>query len=251
MKTGVVLQLKAGRAIVLDGSGAFREVAARPAWRPGDVVPLQAPRRPARRILPLAACLAVVLLGTGGWLWLSPTALISLDVNPAVELTLNRLGRVVGTRAMNDEGAELLDAGDVKGMTAEKAVAALLGSGYLSTYLERENCVTLTVQSEDAALEARLLAAVDETANSAAAPGTRVNCHEVDADTVESAHGYGVTAGKYLALLELQEADPGIDIGEYTHCGIGEIEAQTERCHTGEPDNSAGGCSAGGHHGHG
>lgn len=262
MKTGVILELRAGRAVVLDGSGGFREVEARPEWRTGDVVPLQAPRGAHRWALPLCACLALVLVGGGGWLWTAPAALVSLDVNPAVELTLNRFDRVVGTRAMNDEGAGLLDTGSVKGMTAERAVAALLGSSYLDPYLDREGTVTLTVQTEDAALEQRLLAAVDATASGVVAPGTQVSCHGVDAGTVEAAHRHGVTAGKYLALLELQQADPNIDISAYTHCGIGEIEAQTERCHAahgggmegtdGDLDASGGeSCGAGEHHGDG
>lgn len=260
MRTGVVLELKDGRAVVLDGSGGFREVSARTEWRAGDVVPLPGARTRPGRWAGLAACLVLLLLGGGGWLWLSPAALVSLDVNPSVELTLNRFDRVLSARAMNDEGFGLLDAGGVKGMTADAAVSTLLGSGYLEPYLERENAVTLTVQSGNAATETRLLVLVDSAAGASVDAGTRVSCHGVDRSVVEAAHGHGVTAGKYLALMELQEADPEIDISEYAHCGIGEIEEQTERCHTAESgtgvsdapaDGASAGCGQGGRHGHG
>ena len=236
MRTGVVLELKDGRAVVLDGSGGFREVSARTEWRAGDVVPLPGARTRPGRWAGLAACLVLLLLGGCGWLWLSPAALVSLDVNPSVELTLNRFDRVLSARAMNDEGLGLLP------------------------YLERENAVTLTVQSGNAATETRLLVLVDNAAGASVDAGTRVSCHGVDRSVVEAAHGHGVTAGKYLALMELQEADPEIDISEYAHCGIGEIEEQTERCHTAESgtgvsdapaDGASAGCGQGGRHGHG
>lgn len=258
MKTGVILELDGGRAVVLDGSGAFRSVPARPEWRTGDVVPLSGQRR--HWAVPAAACLVLVLAGSGGWLvWRAPAALVSLDVNPSVELTLNRFDRVVSTRAMNDEGAELLEQGGVEGMTAGRAVAALLDSDFLEPYLARENYVALTVQAEDSGLEAELLTLVDATAAASVAPGTSVSCHSVDQDLVREAHGHGVTAGKYLALLELQAADPDIDITDYAHCGLGEIQAQAQRCHAaangqedGQPIADGGGdCGMGDGHGHG
>lgn len=254
MRTGVVLELREGRAVVLDGSGGFREVAARQGWRPGDVVPLPGGRKRAGRLAALAACLVLVLAGAGGWLWLSPAALVSMDVNPSVELTLNRFRRVLSVRAMNGEGAQLLDAGGVRGMSADAAVRTLLGSGYLEPYLARENLVVLTVQAGDAALEEALYALVDGSAEAAVGGEARVSCHRVDGALVEQAHGHGVTAGKYLALLELQQADPTVDIGTYAGCGIGEIEAETARCHAegGARDESPpdGGCGAEDHHGH-
>lgn len=223
MKTGVVLEINGPIAVVLDGSGSFRTVPAVIGWCAGDVVPLAAPRRKAAWTLPLAACLAAALLGSGGFLWLDQTSLVSLDVNPSVELGLNRFERVVSVTARNDEGAELLSVANVAGKTAGEAVEELLDSGYLGPYLEESGCVSLSVQSPDAALAARL-----ETA--ATGGGYQVECSRVDAATVEEAHHYGVTAGKYLALLELQAADPSLDISAYTHCGIGEIRAETERC---------------------
>ncbi len=258
MKTGVVLECNGSRAVVLDGSGGFRAVSARPEWRPGDVVPLPGQRGKAGALAAAAACLVLALAGGGSWLWLSPAALVSMDVNPSVELTLNRFERVVSARALNAEGAALLEAGTVNGMPAARAVAALLDSGYLEPYLERENYVTLTVQSEDEDLAGRLLALVDETASASVGAQARVSCHGVDGALVEEAHSHGVTAGKYLALLELQAADPGVDITEYTHCGIGEIEEQIERCHRSHGSGAENGgawtspgegCGAGEHHG--
>lgn len=262
MKTGVVLELRGSSAVILDGSGGFRTVHADSDWRPGDVVPLAAPRCRRPWAAGLAACLTAAVLGSG-YVWFDQTAVVSLDVNPSVELGLNRLERVVSVTARNDEGQALLADSTVKGLPVDRAVEELLGSGYLSPYLEQNGYVTLSVQSDSGALAGRLNAA----AVTAVGTEYQVECHQVDSATLEAAHHYGVTAGKYLALLELQQADPALDIRDYLHCGIGEIREETEHCRQwghnfigeGTPnleDGSAtpsgeGGCSSGrsgGHH---
>lgn len=248
MKTGVILEINQNRALVLDGSGGFREVSAQPGWQTGDVVPLSATARP-RVFFMAAACFLVCFLGLGGWLWFGQASLVSLDVNPSVELRLNYFDRVVSARAMNDEGVELLEAGEVTGMTADQAVSALLKSDFLSGYLTKEQLVTvmLTVQSGSGAREEKLLQLVNGSAEEAAeaAGSVQVECHIVDGELVAQAHGHGVTAGKYLALLQLQQADPEIDINDYTHCGIGEIRQEAALCQSG------GHQSGKGHHGWG
>lgn len=227
MKAGVVLEIRQGCAVVLDGGGRFRTVPAQPAWRPGDVVRLPGPRRHAGWAAGLAACLVLALLGAGGFLWLHPASLVSLDVNPSVELVVNRFDRVVRVRAMNEEGGQLLGAEGVRGKTTAAALAALLGSDFMQPYLAQQGAVTLTMESGRAGAEAQL----SSLAGAVAGDGVRVTCHSVDADLVEAAHSHGVTAGKYLALLDLQAADPAIDISDYAHCGIDEIEEQADRCH--------------------
>lgn len=228
MRTGVILELKSGNAVVLDASGGFRTLPAKPGWKPGDVVPLPRGRRTAP-LAALAACLAVAVLGgTGGFLWFDQTGLVSLDVNPSVELGVNRFDRVVSVRALNDQGAELLEAAQVAGRPAGEAVETLLNGDYLAPYLDTEGYAALTVQADGAAQEEKLL---NLAGASAARTDALVDVYAVDAETVSAAHGCGVTAGKYLALMELQAADPEADIMEYAHCGIGEIRRETERCH--------------------
>ena len=56
----------------------------------------------------LAFCaLLVFLLGAGGWVYLTPTAYLSVDVNPSLELGINRFGTVVQVDAYNADGETL------------------------------------------------------------------------------------------------------------------------------------------------
>ena len=56
-----------------------------------------------------AAAAALVLLGGGGYLYASPYAYVSLDVNPSVEYVLNRFDRVLQATAVNEDGGRVLE----------------------------------------------------------------------------------------------------------------------------------------------
>lgn len=255
MKRGVIMELKDGVAVLMDGTGDIASVPAHSGWRVGDTAAFPRKQTRAARWAAMAAALVLVAAGgVFGGFYMSPYSLVSLDVNPSVELTLNRFDRVISARAMNDEGAELLGLSGVENKTASEALEVLLSGDYLADYLGSDAYVTMTVRGGSADTEKALLSVMDAAAERelcANYQGIRVDCVSVDTDTVEEAHGHGVTAGKYLALMELQEANPDVDLSAYAHCGIGEIKAETERCHraAGEPEvepPAGEGCEAGG-----
>lgn len=235
MKRGVIMELRDGTAVLMDGSGDIASVSACPDWRVGDTVEFPQKQNHMTRWAALAAALVLVIGGgVFGKAYFTPYSLVSLDVNPSVELSLNRFDRVISARAMNDEGAELLRISGVQNKTAEEALNVLLSGDYLAGYLGDDAYVTMTVQGGSADREAALLNLMDTAAEQelcANYEGLRVDCVGVDSATVEEAHGHGVTAGKYLALMELKAVNPDVDLNAYTHCGIGEIKAETERCH--------------------
>lgn len=58
-----------------------------------------------------AAVCGILLLavGIGSFWWIqTPVSYVSIDVNPSVELALNRFDRVVSAKAYNTEGEEIL-----------------------------------------------------------------------------------------------------------------------------------------------
>ena len=94
--------------------------------RKGTVFPMTAKKTPAkiRRTL-AAACLAAALLGGGSGLYLQANAVasvVSLDVNPSIELTLNRSEKVLTCTPVNEEAQAILadmdGGGDLKGLSS-------------------------------------------------------------------------------------------------------------------------------------
>lgn len=165
------------------------------------------PRRPvAVRGLAVAACLLVALLGAGTGVCLTPTAVISVDVNPSVELGINRFDRVVYAKGMNEDGERLVDSVDVWGSTYDEAVERLLDSDQVAGLLEEGALADVTVVDSGTEQCERLLAGVE--ACTRGREGT--SCHAAAEGDVAAAHDEGLSYGKYRVLLEIQELDPEV-----------------------------------------
>ena len=119
--TYLVMETHPAYAVVLDEAGRFLKVANR-GYQPGDrvtdVIPLRAARLTPLRFAPaltavagLAACLC---LGYFGWYRPGYTAYgtLNIRINPEVELTLSRSGRVLALEGCNPDGDTLADGYD-------------------------------------------------------------------------------------------------------------------------------------------
>ena len=103
------------------------------------------------RSRPLAATLACLLLmlGVGFWqLWRTPVSYISIDINPSIELALNRLDRVVAVTAYNEDGAAVAQGLSLENRPYQQAMDALLADEVLQSYLGEGARLYVTVVSE-------------------------------------------------------------------------------------------------------
>lgn len=170
--------------------------------------------------LAAAACFVLALvLGGGSWVYLTPTALISVDVNPSVELGVNRFDRVVSSEGMNEDGRALLESVDVWNLTYDEAVDALLDSDVISQILAEDGVAEVTVVSSEGSQGTRLLEGVE------ACTASRGNtyCHAASEEEAAEAHDAGLSCGKYLALVELQGLDSSITADDVRDMTMREI----------------------------
>lgn len=233
MKMGVILEIRGKKAFVLENGGDFKQIKAKKGWKKGDVVPIEARKSKAHTFCAAAACLAFfcLFLFSGLTSYQKTTAVISLDINPSIEIMVNRYNRVVGVKGYNAEGEKLLNGAGLKNKEVVKALELLLHQD-LTRYLRENDYISITIQSnietqEDLSVKLKTLAdEVVKLQNSQA----QVSFHEVDEETLLDAHKHHTTAGKYLELLKLKEVMPDMDIQEYSHCGIGEIHTQIDSC---------------------
>lgn len=238
MKTGIVLEIKNGKATILKSDGTFVSMKADNGWQKGDTVPVAGKRLPVRLISSLAACVMLVLLagGYGYRISAAQVSVISMDVNPSIEIRLNRFDRVVSYQALNREGEEILGKEALKYQHYQEALEELLKSELAEGYFDRGASLVFTVYTEDEEKERILLEGVRAVTDrssilDASEPG--VEYYAINGETLEEAHGCGVTAGKYLYLQKLQEADPQIDITQYCHNSIDQLKGQIKRCNEG------------------
>ena len=169
--------------------------------------------KPRKRLQPwlAAACAALVLLGAGGGgLYyrqsFAVASVVSLDVNPSIELKVNRGEQVISCTALNTEAAAVLfdmDGGaDLKGTKLDVAVNAIVGALVREGYLDSiSSAILISVEDRDQdraqRLQAELVASVDGVLKTQA-PGTSVLSQVVDHGTLRVEYGNfdNVSAGK-------------------------------------------------------
>lgn len=179
-------------------------------------------RRKTGLIVTLACMALSFIAGMQAYAWIqTPISYVGIDVNPSMELALNRLDRVVFASSYNDEGAEILDGLRLRGKKYTDAIKIIMESRTMSTYLTDDPELLFTVAAEEdreTALETGITDASRETGHS---------CHSVSADmeTAALAHDSGLSLGKYNAYLLLLQYDAAITVEQCNDMSISEIHA--------------------------
>ncbi len=186
-------------------------------WRKKRRSPLK------RRVLPaLAAACLVLILGLGGsFLYFTPTAFISIDINPSLELGVNRFDRIVSVEAYNEEGQALADTLDVKHLDYRQALELLLSNQTVEAYLSQDGVLDLTVSGENDSQCDEIYQAMEDCSSG----HQNVHCHSSGSDLAVQAHAAGMSVGKYRAFLILRELDPDVTAEEVQGMSMAEIYA--------------------------
>lgn len=168
----------------------------------------------------------VLFVGIGSYalLW-TPVAYVSIDVNPSLELELNRLDRVISGRAYNEDGERILESVSVKGMRYEDAIERIVGSEEMQPYLTPEGALTFTVATDSAPKEERMLADIAQSSGCLEHGGISVRA---DMSLVGEAHENGFSLGKYLAYQILLRYEPGLPAQDCNEMSMSQIHGRIE-----------------------
>ena len=174
---------------------------------------------PLRNFAAAAACALLVFLAGGSYLYFTPTAYISVDVNPSLELGINRFDRIVSVTGYNEDGKALADSLDLKYMDYSDALEALLADQDMEVYLSDNADVVFTVAGKSESQSSQIL----ETVESCASSHENVHCHSGDTEEIHHAHDAGLSFGKYQAYLTLKELDPSVTLEEIQDMTMSQI----------------------------
>ena len=157
----------------------------------------------------IAACLAVMLLGGGGVFYQRANAVasvVSLDVNPSIELKVNRSEKVLACTPLNEDAkailADMSNGADLKGAKLDVAVNAIVGSLVRNGYLDSiSSAIMISVEDKDTAraekLQRELTSTVDgvlQTSEAKAAVLTQTLTQ--DAGREQQARENSISTGK-------------------------------------------------------
>ena len=133
--------------------------------RKGTVIPMATKKTTKKRWTALAAaCLALVLLGGGGIFYQQAHAVasvVSLDVNPSIELKVSKNEKVLVCTPLNEDAKAILadmgDGADLKGAKLDVAVNAIVGSLVRNGYLNSiSSAIMISVEDNDTARAEKL-----------------------------------------------------------------------------------------------
>ena len=182
--------------------------------RKGTVIPMTA-KKTAKKTTKrkwttlVAACLAVMLLGGGGLFYQQANAVasvVSLDVNPSIELKVNRSEKVLVCTPLNEDAKAILadmgNGADLKGAKLDVAVNAIVGSLVRNGYLNSiSSAIMISVEDKDTAraekLQRELTSTVDgvlQTSDSRASVLTQTLTQ--DAGLTQQARENSISTGK-------------------------------------------------------
>ena len=210
--------------------------------RKGTVINMTT-KKPARKKWPalVAACLAVMLLGGGGVFYQQANAVasvVSLDVNPSIELKVSRSEKVLACAPLNDDAKTILadmgDGADLKGAKLDVAVNAIVGSlvrnGYLSSI---SSAIMISVEDKDTAraekLQRELTDAVDgvlQTSEAKASVLTQTLTQDTARD--QQAQENNISTGKAALVNRVLAINPELQFDALAKLSVEELKDLAE-----------------------
>ena len=111
----------------------------------------------------IAACFCMIMLAGGTYSFQNSRvdSVIGIDVNPSVELSVNKKNRVLKAEAVNQDGMTILKDMDMEGVDLNVAVNAIIGSMVTHGFLDDlDNAILVTVSNDSIKKASNLRSAV-------------------------------------------------------------------------------------------
>ena len=210
--------------------------------RKGTVIPMTTKKMANRKWTTLvAACLAVMLLCGGGVFYQQAHAVasvVSLDVNPSIELKVSRNEKVLACVPLNEDAkailADMSNGADLKGAKLDVAVNAIVGSLVRNGYLDSiSSAIMISVEDKDAAraekLQRELTSAVDgvlQTSEAKAAVLTQTLTQ--DATREQQARENNISTGKAALVNRVLAINPSLKFDALAKLSVEELKDLAE-----------------------
>ena len=210
--------------------------------RKGTVIPMTTKKTTKKRWTTLAAaCLALVLLGGGGIFYQQAHAVasvVSLDVNPSIELKVSKSEKVLACTPLNEDAKAILadmgDGADLKGAKLDVAVNAIVGSLVRNGYLNSiSSAIMISVEDNDTAraekLQRELTSTVDgvlQTNEARASVLTQTLTQ--DAGLEQQARENSISTGKAALVNRVLALNPALKFDALAKLSVEELKDLAE-----------------------
>lgn len=177
-------------------------------------------------------------------MYFTPRSVISVDINPSVEMEINMFDRVISVKGYNEDGQQLAGSVDVVHKDYYSALNSLINSDIVKDCLADRQELTVTLACDNPEKSRQMGERINSCTN-------RVNnsyFYTCSYDPVQSAHNIGFSCGKYQAYIRLKEFYPDITPQQAAEMTMKEIHQMTDYYCNGSGQSSDHG-QHGQHHG--
>lgn len=165
-----------------------------------------------------AACLCMVAAAGGTYTYRNGKvdSVIGIDVNPSVELSVNRKNRVLEAEPLNEDAKAIMEDMNLKGVDLNVAVNAVIGSMVTHGYLDDlDNAILVTVSNDSiskaSALRSSVVNDIQSSLEENQVKAVVYDQQVIEEDDVKAlADEYRISYGKAYFLKELIDQNPAL-----------------------------------------
>lgn len=181
----------------------------------------------AKKWIPLTACLLLMILisGTAVGIGVEEYQTVYVDVNPSVELSVNRLGIVNGVEYINEDAESSLKDVKIKGKSAENALEAIINAYDENGYFDENAELYVSASGKKDKSTDKLLEKLEKKAEQV--KGNKkytVNTVKLTEQERDEARASGISAGKYKVICEIIEKDSDYTVDELKDMSMSELK---------------------------
>ncbi len=185
-----------------------------------------------------AAAAAIALFATGifagsrfSYLTNTVDSIVEIDVNPSVQLQINRKEKVLEATALNDDATQILDGMDLEGAQLNVAVNALIGSMLRHGYIdELANSILISVENDDTArgeaLSQRLTQEVTQLLEENAVQGAvlaQAISTKQPTQLTQAASESQISSGKAVLIQKILDTKPLLTFDDLSGLSINDL----------------------------
>jgi len=184
-----------------------------------------------KKIVSVVAALALITGGIGVYNMTAAGKAVStvlLEVNPSIEMEVDRDADVVEVNALNADAEKVLSGMKLKGMDADTAATAIIGSLLKHGYIdELANSILVSVEDADTVRGERLQAEITEEINEilgATSVNAAILAQYIEEDEADAlAKQYDISNGKAALIKKITEVNNTYEMKDLAKLSVNEL----------------------------
>lgn len=180
----------------------------------------------------LAVCInfiLIIIVFTSRYQFSTTDSIIDIDVNPSIEINLNRQGKVLRVNAFNDDANIILGDMNLKKVDLDFAINAIMGSMVKKGYINsNSNAILISVQNKNAVKAGKLHEHIADSITSSLSktgitPAIVQQNISPDDELKKLSKEYNVSLGKMIFVKQLAGLDNSLDFKKLSKLSLQEL----------------------------